>query len=124
MATDAVMTERTIRCVTTPSRQRTAAIPLLSAKYPPRVQVSHGPRRPFRDREGPLTWEPPAGIEPVTYASREGLKPPTATIGGVPLGHAANAAEVAHLVAFLVSDAAAYISGSEYVTDGGSNRVL
>ena len=47
-----------------------------------------------------------------------------ATIGGVPLGRPGNATEVAHLVAFLVSDAAAYISGSEYVIDGGNNRVL
>ena len=47
-----------------------------------------------------------------------------ATIGGVPLGRAGTAAEVAQLVAFLVSDAAAYISGSEYVIDGGNNRVL
>ena len=47
-----------------------------------------------------------------------------AAIGGVPLGRPGNAAEVAQLVAFLVSDAAAYISGSEYVIDGGNNRVL
>ena len=47
-----------------------------------------------------------------------------ATIGGVPLGRPGTAAEVAQLVAFLVSDAAAYISGSEYVIDGGNNRVL
>jgi NAD(P)-dependent dehydrogenase (short-subunit alcohol dehydrogenase family) len=47
-----------------------------------------------------------------------------ATIGGVPLGRPGSAAEVAQLVAFLVSDAAAYISGSEYVIDGGNNRVL
>ena len=47
-----------------------------------------------------------------------------ATIGGVPLGRPGNATEVAQLVAFLVSDAAAYISGSEYVIDGGNNRVI
>jgi hypothetical protein len=25
---------------------------------------------PFQDREGPLSWEPPIGIEPMTYALR------------------------------------------------------
>jgi enoyl-[acyl-carrier-protein] reductase (NADH) len=47
-----------------------------------------------------------------------------ATIGGVPLGRPGAASEVAQLVAFLVSDAAAYITGSEFVIDGGNNRVL
>jgi NAD(P)-dependent dehydrogenase (short-subunit alcohol dehydrogenase family) len=47
-----------------------------------------------------------------------------ATIGGVPLGRPGTAAEVAQLVAFLVSDAAAYITGSEFVIDGGNDRVL
>ncbi len=47
-----------------------------------------------------------------------------ATIGGVPLGSPGTAAEVAQLVAFLISDAAAYITGSEFVIDGGNNRVL
>jgi NAD(P)-dependent dehydrogenase (short-subunit alcohol dehydrogenase family) len=47
-----------------------------------------------------------------------------ATIGGIPLGRPGTAAEVAQVVAFLVSDAAAYVTGAEFVVDGGNNRVL
>jgi NAD(P)-dependent dehydrogenase (short-subunit alcohol dehydrogenase family) len=47
-----------------------------------------------------------------------------AAIGGVPLGRPGTAAEVAEVVAFLVSDAAAYVTGAEIVVDGGNNRVL
>ena len=49
--------------------------------------------------------------------ARQGL---IATLGGIPIGRPGRPEEVAELVAFLVSDRAASIHGSEYVIDGGT----
>ncbi|MDG5750253.1 SDR family oxidoreductase [Qipengyuania sp. XHP0211] len=42
------------------------------------------------------------------------------SLGGVPIGRPSEPAEIANLIAFLASDRAATITGSEYVIDGGT----
>ncbi|WP_343692876.1 SDR family oxidoreductase [Chitinophaga sp.] len=48
----------------------------------------------------------------------------SARIGGVPFGRMAEPAEVAELVSFLVSPKASYITGANYVLDGGATPVV
>jgi NAD(P)-dependent dehydrogenase (short-subunit alcohol dehydrogenase family) len=44
------------------------------------------------------------------------------SIGGIPLGRPGDPTDVGDLVAFLVSDRARYLTGTEYLIDGGSTR--
>lgn len=50
----------------------------------------------------------------------EGKRKIMAALGGIPLGRPSTPEEVANLIAFLASDRAASITGSEYVIDGGT----
>lgn len=54
-----------------------------------------------------------AGVE-------QGKRMIMAALGGIPLGRPSSPAEIASLIAFLASDRAASITGTEYVIDGGT----
>ena len=47
-----------------------------------------------------------------------------AQIGGIPLGRPVDPAEIAELVALLVSDRASWITGSGFANDGGMRKEL
>jgi NAD(P)-dependent dehydrogenase (short-subunit alcohol dehydrogenase family) len=50
----------------------------------------------------------------------EGKRMIMASLGGVPIGRPSEPEEIASLIAFLASDRAGTITGTEYVIDGGT----
>lgn len=62
----------------------------------------------------------PGFIEtPMTSSAAEGFR--TAALGQTPLGHAGRPEQVAAVIAFLLGDGAAFVSGAEIAVDGGSS---
>jgi NAD(P)-dependent dehydrogenase (short-subunit alcohol dehydrogenase family) len=57
-------------------------------------------------------------------SEEEGFKQLLVQVGGIPMGRVAEPEEVASLVHFLVSPAAAYLTGATYSIDGGSLPVI
>ena len=70
----------------------------------------------------PLPVRSPGGPAPRLHGIDEGAARQKIMdmIGGIPIGRPGRPEEVAELVAFLASDRAASIHGSDYVIDGGS----
>ena len=57
--------------------------------------------------------EPGVGVE-------EGKQMIMDSLGGVPIGRPSKPEEIANLIAFIASDRAGSITGTEYVIDGGT----
>jgi NAD(P)-dependent dehydrogenase (short-subunit alcohol dehydrogenase family) len=45
-------------------------------------------------------------------------------LGGIPMGRMANSQDIAEMVGYLVSPRASYLSGANYIIDGGSNPTV
>ena len=46
------------------------------------------------------------------------------SLGGIPMGRMASPVDVAELVGYLVSPRASYLSGANYINDGGTNPTV
>jgi NAD(P)-dependent dehydrogenase (short-subunit alcohol dehydrogenase family) len=68
-----------------------------------------------------FTYQHAAARQISAAAAREEI---IESIGGIPLGQPGTPHDVGDLVAFLCSDRASYLTGAEYLIDGGSTRTI
>ena len=108
-----------------------AAAKAALANYSKALSKEVGPKGVRVVRVSPGWVETEAAVGLVTeLASKAGLDYAAArqglmdSLGGIPIGRPAQPEEVAELVAFLASPAAAAITGAEYVIDGGTTPTV
>lgn len=81
-----------------------------------RIRVNCVLPGPVQDTDLAATWDPPVDSKGEPLSGEDAKALWTAKI---PMGRHGDPGEIAALIAFLASDAAAFTTGSEYVADGG-----